>query len=72
MRLKLVLLTTALAFGLGTPVALAEEAPVQDDLTVAGAGAGAADEGAAEQSPASPDESGEAPQESPPPAEDAE
>jgi len=58
MRLKLALLTTALAFGLGTP-ALAQDAP-------------APDEGAAEQSaPASPDESGAAPQEAPPADEDA-
>jgi len=59
MRLKLALLTTALAFGLGTPVAIAQDAP-------------APDEGAAEQSaPASPDESGAAPQEAPPADEDA-
>jgi hypothetical protein len=58
MKLKLALLTAALAFGLGTPMALAQDAP-------------AADEGAAEQSqPASPDESGAAP-EAPPADENA-
>ena len=53
MKLKLALLTAALALGLGTPAALTQDPP-------------AADEGAAEQSaPASPDESGDAPQEAP-------
>jgi hypothetical protein len=38
MRLKLALLTTALAFGLGVPAALAEDVPsASDDITVAGA-----------------------------------
>jgi hypothetical protein len=59
MKLKLALLTTALAFGLGAPAALAQDAP-------------AADEGAAEQSaPPSPDDSGAAPQEAPPADQDA-
>ncbi len=35
MRLKLPLLATALAFGLGMPAALAEDAPAANDLTVA-------------------------------------
>jgi hypothetical protein len=36
MKLKLALLTTALAFGLGMPAALAEEATVpENDITVA-------------------------------------
>lgn len=40
MRLKLALLTTALAFGLGTTAALAEDAPgAKSDITIAGAGA---------------------------------
>jgi hypothetical protein len=39
MRLKLALLTTALAFGLGMPAALAEDAPgATSDITIAGAG----------------------------------
>ena len=38
MRLKLTLLTTALAFGLGMPAALAEDAPgANSDITIAGA-----------------------------------
>ena len=38
MRLKLILLTTALAFGLGTAAALAEDAPgAKSDITIAGA-----------------------------------
>ena len=38
MRLKIALLTTALAFGLGMPAALAEDAPeASSDMTVAGA-----------------------------------
>ena len=54
MKLKLALLTSALALALGTPAALAQEAP-------------APDQGAAEQSaPTSQDESGAAPQEAPP------
>jgi hypothetical protein len=59
MRLKLALLTAALAFGLGVPAALAQEAP-------------APDQGAAEQSaPPSQDESGAATQEAPPADESA-
>jgi hypothetical protein len=58
MKLKLALLTAALAFGLGVPAALAQEAP-------------APDQGAAEQSaPPSQDESGAA-QEAPPPADES-
>jgi hypothetical protein len=38
MRLKLALLTTALAFGFGVPAALAEDAPgATNDITIAGA-----------------------------------
>jgi hypothetical protein len=60
MKLKLALLTAALAFGLGVPAALAQEAPA------------APDQGAAEQSaPPSQDESGAAPQEAPPADESA-
>ena len=59
MKLKLALLTSALALPLGTPAALAQEAP-------------APDRGAAEQSaPPSQDESGAAPQEAPPADESA-
>ena len=59
MKLKLALLATALAFGLGVPAALAQEAP-------------APDEGAAEQSaPPSPEDSGAAPQAVPPADESA-
>lgn len=37
MRLKLALLTTALAFGFGIPAALAEDAPgASNDITIAG------------------------------------
>ena len=78
MRLKLTLLTTALAFGLGMPAALAEDAPeATDDITVAGAPAdeapaakqdeadqGAADEGGA----VAPDSGDSGASELPPPA----
>jgi hypothetical protein len=38
MRLKLALLTTVLAFGLGAPAALAEDAPgAKSDIIIAGA-----------------------------------
>jgi hypothetical protein len=62
MRLKLALLTTALAFGLGTPAALAEDAPeVNSDITIAGA---PADEAPAtkqdEEDQGAPDEDGAA------------
>jgi hypothetical protein len=70
MRLKLALLTTALAFGLGMPAALAEDAPsANDDITVAGApaedpaGTMQKDEGQAvpeEGAPATPDDGGAA------------
>jgi hypothetical protein len=59
MKLKLALLTAALAFGLGVPAALAQESA-------------APDQSAAEQSaPPSQDESGAAPQEAPPADESA-
>ncbi len=75
MRLKLTLLTTALAFGLGMPAALAEDAPgANSDITIAGAladdpamqnkdeGQGAVDQGEA----ATPDDGGAALQQEPP------
>ena len=75
MRLKLTLLTTALAFGLGMPAALAEDATgANSDITIAGApaddpamqnkdeGQGAADQGEA----ATPDDGGAALQQEPP------
>jgi hypothetical protein len=74
MRLKIALLTTALAFGLGMPAALAEDAPgATDDITIAGAATedpamqkdesqGAPDQGEA----ATPDDGGAALQEEPP------
>ena len=59
MRLKLAILTSALALGLGMPAALAQEAP-------------APEEGAAEQSaPPSQEEDGAASQEAPPADESA-
>ena len=78
MRLKIALLTTALAFGLGMPAALAEDAPeASSDMTVAGAPAdeapaaaqddedqGAPDEGGA----AAPDSGDSGASELPPPA----
>ena len=75
MRLKIALLTTALAFGFGMPAALAEDAPgANSDITIAGApaddlamqnkdeGQGAADQGEA----ATPDDGGAALQQEPP------
>jgi hypothetical protein len=75
MRRKLALLTTALAFGLGTTAALAEDAPgAKNDITVVqqstddapamqkDEGQGAADEAA----PATPDDGGAALQQEPP------
>lgn len=47
MRLKLVLLTTAVAFGLGTTAALAEDAPgAKSDITIVGTDTGNAPAGA--------------------------
>jgi hypothetical protein len=64
MRLKLALLTTALAFGLGVPAALAEDAPgAKSDITIAGA--------TADQPPATQDEESQAaPDAGAPPAQD--
>ena len=66
MRFSIAVLTTALAFGLGTSAALAEDAPgAKSDITIVGAdtgdaAAGAKQEapGAADQGSAMPDESG--------------
>ena len=78
MRLKLALLTTALAFGFGMPAALAEDAPgAKSDIIIAGAPAdeappaaqddenqGAPEEGGA----AAPDSGDSGASELPPPA----
>jgi hypothetical protein len=77
MRLKLALLTTALAFGLGVPAALAEEAPGAKSDTTIVAGAPAEDSAGAmqkdeeqtapqESAPANPDDGGAALQPEPP------
>jgi len=78
MRLKLALLTTALAFGLGMPAALAEDTPeANKDMTVAGAPADEApaatqdeeDQGAPEEGGAAAPDSGDSgASELPPPA----
>jgi hypothetical protein len=69
MRLKLALLTTALAFGLGVPAALAQQAPADDPASTMQKDESQA---APEQSaPASPDEGGAAQQQSPPADESA-
>ena len=73
MRFSIAVLTTALAFGLGTSAALAEDAPgAKSDITIVGAdtgdaAAGAKQEapGAADQGSAMPDESGAAAPSSP-------
>jgi hypothetical protein len=79
MRLKLALLTTALALGFGTAAALAEDAPgAKSDITVAGtadesSGAMQKDESQAapEQGAPAQDDGGAAMQQEPPQSEDA-